>query len=170
MPIDDGDEHHDPVIVADRAWMRESITMGLYITISLLAVLTVQPQDDATVAAGLTLVWGTTVGLTLAHWMAFQLTARLVAGTKLPSHDRMAIVGQAAAAFGVACLASLPLLLLPSSGFVLSRSLLAGLIGLFAFSAARRHGGDFGRALTYALVVVAIAFVVAGSKYLITGH
>jgi hypothetical protein len=170
MTIDEAEEPHDTATVVDRAVIRESITMGLYITISLLAVLTAQPHGDATTAAVLTVVWGTTLGLTLAHWLAFRLTARLFAGAELPSHDRLAMVGQAVAAFGVAAIASVPLILYASSGLALSRSLLAGLVGLFAFGAARRHGGSFGRALTYAVIVVVIALAVAVGKYLLTGH
>jgi hypothetical protein len=57
--------------------------MGLYITISLLAVLAAKPHGIATPAV-LTLIWGTTLGLILAHWLAFQLTARLFTGSTLP--------------------------------------------------------------------------------------
>jgi hypothetical protein len=162
------DERHAPT-VADQAVIRESITMGLYITISLLAVLSAQPHGRETPAV-LTVVWGTTLGLTLAHWLAFQLTARLFAGTRLPSHERSTMLGQALAALGVACLASVPLLLDANAGPALSRGVLAGLVGLFAFGAARRHGGSVGRATVYALVVVAIALAVAIGKYLLTGH
>jgi hypothetical protein len=168
MAEHDAEVRHAPT-VADQAVIRESITMGLYITISLLAVLSAQPHGDST-GAVLTVVWGTTLGLTLAHWLAFQLTARLFAGTQLPSHERMTMVGQAVAALGVACLASVPLLVHASYGLALSRSILAGLVGLFAFGAARRHGASLGRATVYALVVVAIALSVAIGKYLITGH
>jgi hypothetical protein len=164
----DADERHAPT-VTDQAVIRESITMGLYITISLLAVLSAQPHGDSS-GAVLTVVWGTTLGLTLAHWLAFQLTARLFAGNQLPPHERMTMVGQASAALGVACLASVPLMLRASAGLALSRSILAGLVGLFAFGAARRHGGSLGRATVYALVVVAIALAVAIGKYLLTGH
>jgi hypothetical protein len=170
MPTDGTTVRHDPSAVAHRVAIRESITMGLYMTISLLAVLTAQPHGDAATSATLALVWGTTFGLALAHWLAFQLTARLFAGTRLPSHDRMAIAGQVVAALGVACVASVPLMLYPSSGLALARSTLAGLVGLFAFGAARRNGGSVGRALLYALLVVAIAFAVAIGKYLLTGH
>jgi hypothetical protein len=169
MGVDDADERHGLATVADPAIVRESITMGLYITISLLAVMSAKPHDDEA-SAVLTLVWGTTLGLALAPWLAFQLTARLVAGRRLPSHDRMTMVGQAVAAFVVAGLASVPLLLHANAGPALARGVLAGLIGLFAFGAARHHGGSLVRASTYALVVVVIAFAVAIGKYLITGH
>lgn len=169
MPLDEGDQRRDPAAHTDPAILRESLTMGLYVTISLLAVLSFKPHGGGT-AAVLTLVWGTTLGLALAHWLAFQLTARLFAGAELPSHDRIAMVGQAVAALVVAGLASVPLLLHANAGPALSRAVLAGLIGLFAFGAARHHGGSVGRATIYALVVVAIALVVAVGKYLLTGH
>jgi hypothetical protein len=169
MHVDHADERHDPATGVDPVIVRESFTMGLYITISLLAVLSAKPHGGGT-SAVLTLVWGTTLGLVLAHWFAFQLTARLFAGSRLSSHDRMAMVGQAVAALAVAGLASVPLLLHADAGPALSRGALAGLIGLFAFGAARRHGGSFGRASAYALIVVAIALAVAIGKYLITGH
>ncbi len=169
MHPEDTHERHDLATASDPAIMRESLTMGLYITISLLAVLSAKPHGGET-AAALTLIWGTTLGLILAHWVAFQLTARLFAGGRLPSHDRIAMVGQAVAALGVACLASVPLLISANAGPALSRGVLAGLIGLFAFGAARRHGGSGGRATAYALIVVAIALAVAVAKYLLTGH
>jgi hypothetical protein len=169
MHLDETVERHDLATVTDPVIVRESLTMGLYITISLLAVLSTKPHGGGT-AAVLTLIWGTTLGLILAHWLAFQLTARLFSGSRLPSHDRITMVGQAVAALGVACLASVPLLLHASAGPALSRGVLAGLIGLFAFGAARHHGGSHGRATVYALIVVAIALAVAIGKYLLTGH
>jgi hypothetical protein len=169
MHVDDADQRHDLAAAADTAIVRESLTMGLYVTLSLLAVLSATAHGEET-SAVLTLVWGTTLGLALAHWLAFQLTARLFAGSRLPSHDRMTMVGQAVAALVVAGLASVPLLLHANAGPALSRGVLAGLIGLFAFGAARHHGGSFGRASAYALVVVAIALAVAVGKHLITGH
>jgi hypothetical protein len=169
MHIDDADERDGLADQTDPMIVRESLTMGLYITISLLAVLSTKP-NGGTNAGVLALIWGTTLGLILAHWVAFQLTARLFSGGELPSHDRITMVGQAVAALGVASLASLPLLLPTSAGPALSRGVLAGLVGLFAFGTARRHGGSGGRATAYALVVVAIALTVAIAKYLLTGH
>lgn len=169
MSIDEANERRGLSAVPDTTVIRESITMGLYITISLLAVLSAQPDSEA-IGAALTIIWGTTLGLGLAHWLAFQLTARLFSGERLASHDRTAMVGQAATAVGVAALASAPLFLSEDDGLALSRLVLAALIGLFAFGAARRHGGSVGRAAIYASVVVVIALSVAIGKYLITGH
>jgi hypothetical protein len=80
------------------------------------------------------------------------------------------MLAQAAAALGVACLASIPLLLHPSTGPALSRGVLASLIGLFAFGTAHHHSGSHGRATVYALIMVTIAFAVAIGNYLLTGH
>lgn len=169
MSIEETSRRDPSVHMADQAVIRESITMGLYITISLLGVLTVQSPGGAT-AAVLTVIWGTTVGLALAHWLAFHLTARLFAAAELPSHDRSTMAGQALAAIAAAALASVPILLQGGDGLALSRTVLAGLVGLFAFGAARRHGGGMGRALLYGFVVMLIATAVALSKYLLTGH
>lgn len=169
MDVDDGDPRHDLTTVTNPTILRESITIGLYITISLLAVLSAKPHGAGTGAA-LTLIWGTTLGLVLAHWFAFQLTARLFAGNRLSSHDRLTVVGQVAAAVGVAGLASVPVLLHADAGAALARGVLAGLIGLFAFGAARHNGGSHGRAAVYALIVMAVALAVAIGKYLLTGH
>ena len=57
--------------------IRESMTMALYITISLLAVLAAQPPGDRSVTGVLGIIWGTTLALSVAHWLAFRLTARL---------------------------------------------------------------------------------------------
>lgn len=168
MDLDD-DPQPARTSTIDPLVLRESITMGLYITISLLAVLSAKPHGGGTDAA-LPLVWGTTLGLVLAHWFAFRLTARLFAGEQLSGHDRRAIAGQVLAGFAVAGLASVPLLLHDSAGPALARGCLAGLIGLFAFVTARHHGGSHARAMVYALVVLAISLAVAVGKYLLTGH
>ena len=169
MDIDDGEPQQAPMTTSDPLVTRESITMGLYITISLLAVLSSTPHDGATNAA-LPLVWGTTLGLVMAHWFAFRLTARLFAGEQLSGHDRRTMVGQAFAGVAVAGLASIPLLLHHNAGPALTRGMLAGLIGVFAFGTARHHGGSHAHAVVYALAVLAIALAVAAGKYLLTGH
>ena len=70
-----------------RAIVREAVTMGLYIAVSLLSVLLTVPATESR-AAAIGLVWGSTVGFTLAHWLAFQLSARIYAGAHLERHDR----------------------------------------------------------------------------------
>lgn len=151
--------------------VRESLTMALYITISLLAVLAAQPHGDRSAIGVLGIIWGTTLGLSLAHWLAFRLTARLFSGNVLDRHDQVTMAAQSVAAIGVATLASAPLLVADSrSALDLSRLLLATLVGLFAFSVARRHDAGRSRAGIYAIAVVAIALAVAVIKNQLSGH
>lgn len=150
--------------------LREALTMALYLTISLLAVLAVHPEDHASGLAAAGTIWGTVVGLTLAHVLAFRLVARRCAGASLEQEDLQAMAGQALAAMVVATLASLPSLLGGVPALGLSRTLLAGLVGLFAFGTARRHGAATTRSLVYAVAVVLIAGLVAVAKNVVGGH
>jgi hypothetical protein len=152
--------------------IRETVTMALYLAISLLAVLAAQPHGEArSTGAAVALVWGTTAGLSLAHWLAFRLSGRLFAGAVLDPGTGQAIAGQAAAAALVASLASLPFLLVDGErAAALARLLLAGLVGLFAFATAQRHGATAWRATGYAAVVVLLAVTVALVKNALAGH
>jgi hypothetical protein len=77
----------------------------------------------------------------------------------------------APAAAVVATLASLPFLLTDgASAAGYARLLLAGMIGVFAFGTARRHGATAWRAAAYATVVVTIAATVALVKNALAGH
>ena len=61
--------------------------MGLYVAICLLGALIALPtheQDDAEVIA---IIWGVTVGLALAHWFAFRVSAALVSDGKVRRRD-----------------------------------------------------------------------------------
>src|SRR4051794_3274387 len=63
--------------------LREAVTMGLYVSVVLIAELAAIPETH--LAGGrvtgpvggqlLALVWGTAVGLAVAHWFAFRLAA-----------------------------------------------------------------------------------------------
>jgi hypothetical protein len=60
--------------------LREGVTMALYISLSLLAVLVAQPTSlapGASESPALAIVL-TAVGLIVAHWLAFRLSTRLV--------------------------------------------------------------------------------------------
>lgn len=145
--------------------------MALYITISLLAVLAAVPDGDRSSIVVLGLIWGTATGLTLAHLLAFRLSARLVSAGRLEPHERMAIGAQALASASVAALASLPLLLAAgNAGLEVSRMLLAGFVGLCAYGAGRQSGGTRRRAVIYAAGTVAVAVAVALVKNALTGH
>jgi len=153
-----------------RAIVREAVTMGLYIAVSLLSVLLTVPATESR-AAAIGLVWGSTVGFTLAHWLAFQLSARIYAGAHLERHDRVALSAQGVAAAIVAAIATVPLALADGgSGLGLARIAVALVLGLVAYGAATRHGAGRGRALVYAGLAMAVAVGVAVLKNVLTGH
>jgi hypothetical protein len=74
--------------------------MGLYVTVCLLAGLTALESVVAVPGHVFGLVWGTTVGLALAHLFAFRLAGRLVHDGRFPRSDQIV-----SAFFGVAVLA-----------------------------------------------------------------
>jgi len=63
--------------------------MALYVAIGLIAALTALENVTAVPGHILGLVWGTTVGLALAHVFAFRIAGRLVQDGELPRADRV---------------------------------------------------------------------------------
>lgn len=51
--------------------------MALYVAVCLLAALIALPDRGAGHAPAFGVIWGVTVGLALAHWFAFRVSARL---------------------------------------------------------------------------------------------
>jgi len=68
---------------------KEALTMALYVAICLLASLIVIPESTAEHSNLIGLTWGITVGLALAHWFAFRVSARRrVAARSAPRTSR----------------------------------------------------------------------------------
>ena len=63
---------------------KEAFTMALYVAICLLAALAAVSESTAEDHV-FEIVWGTTIGLALAHWLAFSVSARLVAAGRVPT-------------------------------------------------------------------------------------
>ena len=80
---------------------KEGYTMALYVAICLLAALIALPDTDAQHAHALQIIWGVTVGLALAHWFAFRMSARLVGSGDVRPHDVESAGAQLAGAAGV---------------------------------------------------------------------
>lgn len=144
--------------------------MALYVAICVLAALTALPESAA--HAGVApIIWGVSVGLALAHWFAFRLSARLVGAGRLRPHDVESAGAQLSGAVGVALLASVPLVLLPEfaelEGVLL---LLATFIALVGYVVAREGGAARARSLLYATVVLVVAVVIAELKNRLAGH
>ena len=85
--------------------------MALYVAVCLIAALTALENVTAVPGDILGLVWGTTVGLALAHVFAFRVAGRLVHDGVLPKADRIVSVVQLVGAAAVAVVVSVPVLL-----------------------------------------------------------
>ena len=144
--------------------------MALYVAICLLAALTALP--DSAAHAGVTpIIWGVTVGLAVAHWFAFRLSARLVGAGRLRPHDVESAGAQLSGAVGVALLASVPLVLLPEAAELEGVGLLlATFIALVGYVVAREGGATRARSLLYATAVLVVAVVIAELKNRLAGH
>ncbi len=146
--------------------------MALYVAICLLGVLTaVAERADAGHVSVFALVWGTTVGLALAHWFAFRLSARLVTGGTFDRDDAESAAAQLAGALAVAVLATVPIAILPATSELdVVRLLLAGFIAAVGFAVARAGGAGTARSATYAATILVVAFAIAIVKNILSGH
>lgn len=156
---------------SEREVWREAVTMVLYVSLVLLAELTVLPDrgsgEDFSGISGsqlLAVIWGTTIGLAVAHLFAFRLAVRAFGSGRASRADLEVALAQLAGAAAVAVVASIPVILLPDE--IEQRSVhvvLAVEIGLVGYLVARVAGqrrwsaAMFGfTALLLALVVVAV--------------
>lgn len=150
---------------------KEAMTMGLYVAICLMAALIAIPDSAAEHTNVLGLIWGITLGLALAHWFAFRVSARMVGSGRIQSSDLQLAAAQLLAAAGVALVASMTALVLPDSVEIEGAEfLLAGLIALIGFGVARGAGASRFRAVAYSLVVLVGAVAIAAVKNLLAGH
>jgi hypothetical protein len=161
-----GTDHIHPDDLRKEGW-----TMALYVTICLIAALTA--LENVTFVPGhiLGLVWGTTVGLAIAHVFAFRIAGRLVHDGDLPRADRTISVVQLAAAAAVAVVVSVPVLLAPTVNEITwARYTCAAIIGVVGYLVAR--GAERGRirSVLFGLGVLAAAFAVAALKHALAGH
>ena len=168
------DEPAAPLQGADEQrleFRKEALTMALYVAICLMASFIVIPESAAEHTHVIGLIWGITLGLALAHWFAFRVSARMVGAGTIRSTDIELIGAQLLGAGGVAVLVSVGVLLLPDSREVEGAEyLLAALISLIGFRVARGAGASRLRAVVYALFVLLGAVSIAVLKNLLAGH
>jgi hypothetical protein len=125
---------------------KEAFTMALYVAICLLAALSVVAEHgEGAQADTFKIVWGTTLGLALAHWFAFRVSSRLVASgsvRRFPDSAELDVV----------------------------RLVLAALIALVGYAVARGAGASPARSMVYAVSILVIASAVALIKNVLAGH
>jgi hypothetical protein len=151
---------------------REASVMGLYVAVCLLAALIALGENaDHGHVRAFGLVWGTTMGLALAHAFAFRLSARLGAGGELTREDAQIVLAQLAGATFVATIATVPVVLFGSTAeFDVARTVLSIFIGAVGYAVGRLSGAGQMRSIVYGGAVLALAVVVALMKNVLSGH
>lgn len=150
---------------------RAVATMVLYVSVVLMGAIATVPADDldedVEVAA---VIWGSALGLALAHWFAFNASAHLFRGEGINADELREGVWEALAALGVAVMATVPLLLLDDTlAAVVSLLALAVVVTAVAYVASRHGGLSRPRALLRGGVTMVLAVIVAALKIRI-GH
>ena len=150
---------------------KEAWTMALYVAVCLIAALTALQNVASVPGHILGLVWGTTVGLAVAHVFAFRIAGRLVHDGVLPRADRIVSVVQLAGAAAVAVRVSVPVLLVPPAyELAWAGYTYAAIIGVVGYFVARGAAHGRIRAVLFGLAVLIAAFAVAVLKQTLAGH
>jgi uncharacterized membrane protein len=148
---------------------REAGTNALYVSVVLLAELAALPQDHIPKGwAMIALIWGTTLGLALAHWFAFSVASSAIAGTLSRQDLEVGVAGVAGALF-VALVASLPEVLFAARDA--ERVLLfvpATFIGIGGFFVARAADRSVRLSFLWALGFVFAGLTIAIVKVLLS--
>ena len=145
--------------------------MALYVAVVLLATLAAIKDSAHSDAQLLGIIWGTTIGLALAHFFAFRVASRMVRGTSFHRHDLELALSQLGGAAGVALLCTIPVVLLsPESENDVVRYELALLIGIAGYAAGRSGEASRTRSLATGLVAFVLGVTVALLKNALAGH
>ena len=149
-----------------RELAREAVTMALYVSITLLAALIAIPSDDVpgTVWTA-ALIWGGAAGLALAHWLAFDVGARLFQSVHLDRLHRLAGPVTLAAALAVATVTSIPIVLAPDDiASEVAICTLAFILAAAGFAVGGRSGAGLMRALAGGVLLLGVAGLVVAVK------
>lgn len=162
--------------------LREAMTMVLYLSIVLLATFAALPTGSGDGGEGhessgvhglglVGLIWGTTIGLALAHWFAFRLTARAFGGGSVSEKDLRVGLAQMAGAVLVAVLCTIPVLVFGHTDEIrLTTFMPALIVGVAGYFVARTAGRAKIQSLILGAIVMVLGLTVAAVKNLLTGH
>ena len=151
--------------------VREAVTMALYVGIVLAAEFVAVEEYAVDELSTVAVIWGSALGVALAHVFAFNLAARFFAGGRIARETRRAVWAQLASAAAVAFVVSVPFFFLAlGPALDVSGFLLAALIGLTAYVASREAGAGRLRSLVDGLIALAVATAVVSVKVGLTGH
>ena len=150
--------------------VREAVTMALYVGVVLAAEFVAVEEHAVDEPSTVAVIWGTSLGVALAHVFAFNLAARLFAGGRLDRGIRRAVWAQLATAAAVAFVVTVPFFFLGlDPALEVSAFVLAALIGVTAYVASRAVGASRIRSLVDGMIVLAIATAVVSVKVGLTG-
>ncbi len=153
-----------------REWVREAVTMALYISLSLLAVLVALPKASTAESTDLWLtILLTAVALLLAHQLAFRISTRLVNKGLLDASGVKLLGAQLIGGLMAAVAAALPVLIFGPQAVRASELVLLLFVAATGYRAARSVPASRGRALMYVASVVVAVMVVLFVKSLV-GH
>jgi hypothetical protein len=142
---------------------REVTVVAFYVSVTLAAELAAASSGDSK-ALLVASLWGTAIGLALAHWYAQTITAAIGRGA---FHKGDAVEGlrEVGAAAAVALVLTLPFILFATpTALVLSRWGVVIGTSLIALALARSAGAGWTRALTEAAIVFVIGVAVIETK------
>ena len=154
------------------AWevAREALTMALYVSLSLLAVIVAMPtpaEDNRFSAGALIMVTG--FGLVLAHHVAFRLSSRLINEGLLTPESRDAMKAQALGGIPVAILAAIPVFAFGESpGEEITEVLLVAFVAIVGYRSARRRTSAVRSLIYVAGLIVVVSFVLVVKLF--AGH
>jgi hypothetical protein len=159
--------------------IREATTMILYVSVVEIAELAALPESHVahgrvTGAVGgqlLSILWGTAVGLALAHWFAFRLAAPAFRGERITNQDTLIGLAQVGGAVFVAAVSSVPVLFLSDvRAQETTGDVPAVLIGVIGYLVARRTGRSRFASAFYGITTLALGVLVALVKSVLAAH
>lgn len=153
----------------DLTLRREADMMGFYLAIALLAALTAGNDHTAhTQLDVLKVVWGTTIGLGLAHWFAITVSARLVRDPDMHHTPMELLLSQMAMGTALALVATVIVAVLPDDLERLGVRLVAALsIGIIVDLESRAGGSSVRTSLWRGGLALVVAMVIATIKWFI---
>jgi hypothetical protein len=150
----------------------EVTTMALYVSIALLAALLAVDEDALSRSETLAMIWGTAVGLAVAHYVAFSLASALARGRRV-GRAHLTVAGlQFLAAIGVAAACTLIELVIGNDDDDAGTAefALAVILGVTGYLVSRGNGASRRRAIGLGMGVLTIGIITAVVKNILGGH